>query len=67
MNENTKLELAKEIMIAMIGNQCKDGFNENDKKLIKLLEEEQEMNNFNFEVINKIIKVYGPIVRGGKR
>ena len=47
MNDNTKMELAREIMNAMIGNACKNGFDENDTNIKKLLEEEKQMNNFN--------------------
>ncbi|MGN0961660.1 MAG: hypothetical protein ACI4PF_05635 [Christensenellales bacterium] len=63
MNDNTKMELAREIMNAMIGKVCKNGFNRNDEFTKTLLEEEKEMNNFNLKVIDKIIKVYGPQVK----
>ena len=66
MNDNTKFELAREIMNAMLGYACKEGFDINDKLTKTLIEEEKEMNNFNFKVINKILKVYGPKVKEGK-
>lgn len=66
MNDNTKIELSREIMNAMIGRACKNGFNKNDKVIQTLLEEEREMNNFNFEVIDRIISIYGPMVKEGK-
>ena len=66
MNDNTKIELSREIMNAMIGRACKNGYNKNDKVIKTLLEEEREMNNFNFEVIDRIIDVYGPMVKKGK-
>ena len=65
MNNNTKIELAREIMNAMLGEACKNGYDKNDLNTKILLEEEKEMNHFNFEVIDKIIKVYGPKVKGG--
>ena len=65
MNDNTKFELAREIMNAMIGHACKNKFDINDPCIKKLLEEEAEMNKFNFEVIDKIITIYGPMVKGG--
>lgn len=67
MNENTKIEVASEIMNAMIARQCKNGYNKNNNALQTLLKEEQEMSKFNYKVINKIIDVYGPMVRGGKQ
>ena len=66
MNDNTKIELSREIMNAMIGRACKKGFDKNDKIIKTLLKEEKEMNNFNFEVIDRIINVYGPMVKEGK-
>ena len=32
--------------------------------LMTLLKDEEEMNKFNFEVIDKIIHIYGPMVDG---
>lgn len=66
MNDNTKIELSREIMNAMIGRACKNGYDKNNKVIKTLLEEEKEMNNFNFEVIDRIINVYGPMVKEGK-
>lgn len=63
MNDNTKIEVAREIMNALIANEAKKGFNFNNKKLITLLNEENEMNNFNFEVIDKIINQYSIFVK----
>ena len=66
MNDNTKIELSREIMNAMIGRACRNGFNKDDKIIKTLLKEEREMEKFNFEVINKIIEIYGPMVKEGK-
>ena len=65
MNNNTKIEVAREIMNAMIANEAKNGFDFNNKKLITLLNEEIEMNNFNFSVIDKIINEYSILVKKG--
>ena len=65
MNDNTKIEVAREIMNAMIANEAKNGFDINNKKLITLLNEESEMNNFNFKVIDKIINQYSILVKKG--
>lgn len=67
MNDNTKIEVAREIMNAMIGRYGKDGYNQSNTELMKLLADEKEMNNFNFQVIDKIIKVYGPLVRENQK
>ena len=63
MNDNTKIEVAREIMNALIANEAKKGFDFNNKKLITLLNEENEMNKFNFEVIDKIINQYSILVK----
>ena len=65
MNDNTKIEVAREVMNAMIANEAKKGFNLNNKNLITLLTEEDEMNNFNFKVIDKIINQYSILVKKG--
>ena len=36
------------------------------KNLILLLKEEQEMNKFNFKVIDKILNVYAPKLKRGE-
>ena len=64
MNNNLKLELAKEVLARKIALQCKDGLDQNNTELMKLLEEEKEMNKFNTFVIDKIINVYGEEVKG---
>ncbi len=63
MNNNTKLELAKEVMARMIAVSLSNGFDRENEKLMTLLAEEKEMNKFNEEVIDKIIKVYAPLVK----
>lgn len=66
MDDNTKIELSREIMNAMIGRVCRDGYDKNNKIINTLLEEEKEMKKFNFAVIDKIIEVYGPMIKEGK-
>lgn len=63
MNNNTKLELAKEVMARMIAIAASDGFDQNNEHLMNLLEEEKLMNNFDEKTINKIIKEYSPLVK----
>ena len=67
MNDNTKIEVAREIMNTMIGRRANKTDDDNDPELLRLLEEEQEMIKFNFTVIDKILNVYGPMIRGDKR
>ena len=61
MNDNTKIEVSREIMNAMLAKACQNGFNPNDPVITTLLNDEAEMNKFNFEVIDKII--YGPLIK----
>ena len=64
MNDNTKIEVAREVMNAMIGRYGKNGYDKSNEMLMTLLQDEAEMNKFNFDVIDKIINVYGPMVNG---
>mgnify|MGYP003289010964 CR=1 FL=1 len=66
MDDNTKIELAREVMNAFIARACKNGFDKNNKLITTLLKEEKEMNNFNFKVIDKIINKYAPIIKRGE-
>ena len=50
MNDNTKIELSREIMNAMIGRACKNGFDKNDKIIQTLLKEEREIYRMNRDV-----------------
>ena len=63
MNDNTKIEVAREVMNAMLARYGQNGYDKNNQMLMTLLDDEKEMNNFNFTVIDKIIKVYGPMVK----
>ena len=64
MNDNAKIEVAREIINVMIARACttenKIGF----PTLQEILKDEQEMENFNFEVIDKILNVYSKIIKG---
>ena len=65
MDNNIKLELAKEVMARKIAFACKNGFDESNSELQLLLDEEKEMNKFNPVVIEKIINVYGKEIKEG--
>lgn len=64
MNDNTKIEVAEEIINAMIGRYLKKGCDDSNEMLMTLLREKIEMSKFNWEVINKVIDVYGPMLKG---
>lgn len=63
MNANTKIEVAREVMNAMIARYGKNGYDQKNQILMTLLADEKAMNNFDFAVIDKIIRVYGPMVK----
>ena len=63
MNDNTKLEVAVEIMASKIAEMSKKGYDENSTEMKELLKEKVEMYNFNPKVIEKIINFYGPEVK----
>lgn len=66
MNDNTKIEVAREIMNAMIADACKKGFNPASKRLNMLLKDEEQMEKFNFKIIDKILKKYSKFIKGSK-
>ncbi|MBQ9792308.1 MAG: hypothetical protein IJW32_00990 [Clostridia bacterium] len=63
MNDNTKIEVSREVMNAMIANTCKNGFTTQNKTLLFLLKEENELDNFNFKVIDKVLDKYSPFIK----
>ena len=63
MSKNTKLEVALEILSSKIAGMSKNGLTTNSKEMQQLLQERQEMYNGNEQIIDKIIKEYGPEVK----
>lgn len=63
MNDNTKLEIAVEVMATTIAKCYKDGYTIKDKEMQDLVQEREEMYKGNREVIDKIINVYGKKLR----
>ena len=57
MNNNTKLEIAIEIMSAKIAKTSKE--ENNEKKLDELMNERTKMYQFDEKTIDKIINIYG--------
>lgn len=64
MSPNTKLEIAVEILGAKIAKESREReYNLNDPKITELLKERDEMYKGNVDIINKIIKEYGPEIK----
>ena len=63
MNQNTRLEIAVEIMATKIARTSREGKNSKDEEMKKLIEEREEMYRENQEIINKIIDVYGKEIK----
>ena len=59
MNDNTKLEVAIEIMASKIAHTALKGYDVNSEEMKQLLKEREEMYKCNNEVLDKIINVYG--------
>ena len=66
MNDFVKIELAREIMNFMIGRHGQKGYDKSNKMLMQLLEDEKAMKKNDMAALEKIIKVYGPMVREGR-
>ena len=63
ISQNTKLEIAVEIMAAKIAKTTKEGYTINDEKMQQLIKERNEMYIGNEDIINKIIKEYGSEIK----
>lgn len=57
--ENTKLELAVDIMGLKIAQATRQGYDLNGEYFQNLLKEKVEMYKCNDEILNKVISVYG--------
>lgn len=66
MNDNTKVEVAREILNYLIGQYGAKGYDKTNETLAMLMEDEKEMQKFNSEVINKIIHVYGQLIHNNE-
>ena len=63
MNNNTKLEIAIEIMAAKIANVSRENDDTKDEKIKILMEERTKMYQFDEKIIDKIINVYGKEIK----
>lgn len=64
MNNNTKLEIASEIMSAKIAKTSREINEAKEEKIKILMQERTKMYQFDKKIIDKIINVYGPEVKG---
>ena len=63
MNQNTKLEIAVEIMAAKIAQTAREGIKTDDEKMKQLLNERVKMYQGDKEIIEKIIDIYGEDIK----
>lgn len=63
ISQNTKLEIAVEIIAAKIAKCSRDGYKIKDYEIKNLLKERDEMYKGNEEIIDKIINVYGKEIK----
>lgn len=63
ISQNTKLEIAVEIIAAKIAKCSRDGYRIKDYEIKNLLKERDEMYKGNEEIIDKIINVYGKEIK----
>ena len=63
ISQNTKLEIAVEIIAAKIAKCSRDGYRIKDNEIKNLLKERDEMYKGNEEIIDKIIRVYGKEIK----
>ncbi len=59
MNDNTKLEIAVEVMAAKIAKEIKNGTEPESEVIKELLKEKTKMYQGDYETIEKIINIYG--------
>lgn len=63
MNQNTKLEIAIEIMAAKIAKTSREATEPEDEKIKELLDERVRMYQGDEEIIEKIINIYGKEIK----
>lgn len=63
MNDNTKLEIAIEIMAAKIAMCTKNGSTLKSREMQTLINERDEMYKGNEVIIDKIVKLYGTEIK----
>lgn len=66
MNDYVKLEIAREILNLMIDANGKTGYDKNNKPLMQLLADKDALTKNDMKIVDKIINVYGPLVKENK-
>ena len=66
MTEYARIEIAREILNVMIGANGQRGYDRTNETLMQLLEDEIAFKKGDKEIVDKIIEVYGPMVREHK-
>ncbi len=63
MNLDTKIELATEIINSLIASESMIDASDNNQYLADLLFERAQIQNQDMDVIEKVIREYGPIIK----
>ena len=63
MSENTKIEVALEILANKIAKTSNQGYASNSEEMLKLLSERQKLYAGDREILDKIIDNYGPEIK----
>ena len=64
MNDNTKLEDAKEIIASKVGKAAMLGLTLQDKELVQLIKIKEEVDNGNMESIERVLRISKPKKEG---
>jgi len=57
MNDNTKLEIAKEIIASKVGKAVILGLTLEDKELVQLIKLKEKVDNGNMEAIERVLRI----------
>lgn len=60
MNDNTKLEIAKELIASKVGKAALLGLTTEDKELQQLIKLKEEVDNGNMETIERVLRISKP-------
>ncbi len=60
MNDNTKLEIAKELIASKVGKAALLGLTTEDKELKQLIKLKEEVDNGNMETIDRVLRISKP-------
>jgi hypothetical protein len=60
MNDNTKLEIAKELIASKVGKAALLGLTTKDEELQQLIKLKEEVDNGNMETIERVLRISKP-------